>query len=187
MIPLSIILTIEFVYRFVLGFGSLPLYVEHSSYEYILEPNQNTSRFGNVIITNKYSMRSKAVRKNSKKILKIGDSVINGGNHVSNEKLSSTVLERNLQKQQSDTIQVLNISAGSWGPDNAYAYINEHGHFDASMMILVFSSHDLNDNMHFRKVVGKHQSWPSEQPFSATTDLFSSYIFPKSKIVVRYQ
>ncbi|MBL4705517.1 MAG: hypothetical protein JKY54_13420, partial [Flavobacteriales bacterium] len=79
----------------------------------------------------------------------------------------------------SDEFQVLNISAGSWGPDNAFAYIGEHGDFDCELMVLVFSSHDFHDNMHHRKVVGEQTSWPKNQPLSATTDLLESYIIPK--------
>ncbi len=169
----------ELAGRFVLGLGDMPIYIEDDDYEYIFAPNQEATRFGNVIRTNEYSMRSAPLSDNDKtRVLKIGDSIINGGNHVDQDSLATTMMEQDLQEWAPNT-RVLNISAGSWGPDNAFAYINKHGHFDASMMVLVFSSHDLHDNRHFRKVVGKHPSWPGEKPMLALTDGFFRYVWPK--------
>lgn len=170
----------ELFARFFMGLGDIPIYVEHPAYEYIFAPNQVSWRYGNRIATNSYSMRSGPLSNGDRvRILKIGDSIINGGNHVDNDSLSSAILERQLQQSLQDTVRVLNISASSWGPDNAAAYLNTHGHFDASMMVVVFSSHDYHDNMHHRKVVGVHQSWPDKKPMSALTDGFSRYIWPK--------
>ncbi len=161
------------------GLGSTPVYIEHPTYEYIYAPNQNTSRFGNSIITNEFSMRCKPLKRGDKvKVLKIGDSVINGGAHLDHEDLASTILERKVQKQDA-TARVLNVSAGSWGPDNAMAYLSEHGHFGTSTILMVFSSHDYHDNRHFRTVVGEHPTWPKEQPFCAITDAWSNYILPR--------
>lgn len=172
----------ELVARFFLGLGETPVFIEDSDYEYIYAPNQSVARFGNRIATNAYSMRSKAISKNDKlTILKIGDSIINGGSHVDQDSLSTSHLEVELQAEFKDSIRVLNISAASWGPSNAMAYINKHGHFNASMMVLVFSSHDYKDNMHFRKVVGKHKAWPAEQPLLALTDGWSKYVWPNIK------
>ena len=170
----------ELVARFGLGLGQMPVFIEHSDYEYIYAPNQDVSRFGNRIQTNSLSMRSKPLSKKDKvRILKIGDSIVNGGAHVDQDSLASTRLENALSTSPDDSVRVLNISAGSWGPDNAAAYLNKHGHFDATMMVLVFSSHDLHDNMHHRKVVGVHPSWPDRGPALALTDGFGRYVWPK--------
>lgn len=178
---LALLLILELIARFVLGLGATPVYIENEYYEYIYAPNQNVSRFGNQIQTNKWSMRSKEISKNDKHTtLLIGDSVVNGGPHVDQSDLASTKLEDDLKSKYPGT-RVLNISAGSWGPDNAFAYINEHGDFNASQIILVFSSHDYNDNMHHRKVVGVHKSWPDSQPFMAITDGWSKYALPRIK------
>lgn len=37
---------------------------------------------------------------------------------------------------------MLNISAGSWGPDNCAAYLKHYGLFGAKAMSLLVSSHD---------------------------------------------
>ena len=176
-----LIVVLELLARFYFGLGDVPVYVEHPAYEYIYAPNQDVWRFGNHIQTNEHSMRSKPLsQKDKRRILLIGDSVINGGAHVDQDDLASTRLENALTKDYPGT-RVLNISASSWGPDNAYAYVETHGHFDAQAIVLVFSSHDYNDNMHHRKVVGQHPMWPDSSPTLALTDGFSSYVWPEVK------
>ena len=179
---LSLLILGEIFARFALGLGSLPLYKEDKDYEYRMVSNQDLWRFGNHIVTNSFGMRSKKVSKSDKKVLLIGDSVINGGAHIDHDDLASTILDRKIADSQ-----ILNISAGSWGPDNAFAFIKKHGDFDCSGIILVFSSHDAFDNMHFKKVVGKHPMWPDEQPFCALTDGWSRYAWPKLKSYFGYE
>jgi hypothetical protein len=67
---------------------------------------------------------------------------------------------------------------GSWGPDNCYAYLKEHGDFGANHIFLVVSSHDAYDNMNFEKIVDHHKSYPSSQYSSALLELFDRYLLP---------
>lgn len=76
-------------------------------------------------------------------------------------------------------MQMLNISAGSWGPDNCAAYLKKYGLFDAKAMFLLVSSHDAYDNMNFQPVVGKHVSYPDKQYPLAWIELFDRYIIPR--------
>ncbi len=186
-IVFSLFIVGELFARFYLGLGDTPVYIEDPDYEYIYAPNQDVKRFGNRIITNKHSMRSKPLsKKDGKRILLIGDSVVNGGAHVDQDELVTTILENIFGRKEAGT-RVLNISAGSWGPDNAFAYISKHGHFDAEAIVLLFSSHDYNDNMHHRTVVGEHRSWPKSRPFLALTDGFSNYVWPKLRKAFGYE
>lgn len=176
------IITGEIVARYWLGLGYLPVYIKNEKYEYIYAPNQDLWRFHNHIITNEYSMRSKPLsKKDGKRILLFGDSVINGGPHVDHDSLVSTLLENNLTTHFNSSVRVLNISAQSWGPDNAFAYLQENGNFDSPYFVLVFSSHDWHDNMHHKNVVGEHKAWPDSQPWCALTDGFNRYFVPKVK------
>jgi len=169
----------ELIARHYLGLGEVPIYIKSNTFEYIYSPNQAVKRFGNNIQTNAQSMRSRPLKKTDKqRILLIGDSVINGGPHVDQGDLVTTLLEE-YACTQADCVRVLNISAGSWGPDNALAYIKENGHFEAQQMILVFSSHDYHDNMHHKEVVGVHPNWPKNQPLLALTDGWSKYAWPR--------
>lgn len=154
------------------GFGKIPTYYVSTKYEYALNPNQNLKRFGNRLYINSQGMRSDELRNNTIKILKFGDSILNGGVAIDQSETMSAMLERDLNQAalQQNEFQVLNVSAGSWGPDNAFEWMKEHGHFDAQMLILVFSSHDWQDQMDFDDVVGKIPFYPKKNPALAITD-----------------
>lgn len=169
----------EVILRFVIGLGDFPVYRVDKNYEYIYESNQDVYRYGNHIVTNEFGMRSKSINKKRKfTILEFGDSVLNGGAHVDQDELSTTIEENDLSEKYEVPIQVLNVSAQSWGVSNAFAFLKKHGNFKADLIVLVFSSHDLNDNMHFRDVVGEHPAWPDKKPWLAITDAWSRLIWP---------
>ena len=176
------LLFIEILLRFVWGFGNPVLYIADKDFEYIYAPSQDVTRFGNKIHTNEYSMRSLPVSNNdSICILKIGDSIVNGGSLTDQDSLASTMLENELTDKFKCPVRVLNISAGSWGPDNAFAYIKKYGDFKAKLMVLVFSSHDLYDTMMHEDVVGLDLSMPKKKPFSACYELIFRYVVPRMK------
>ena len=181
-----LILIVELGLRFY-GLHTPILYVHSDSYEYVFAPNQNLKRFRNSIITNEFSMRSKSVSKNKKIILGFGDSVLNGGALTHHDSLATTKLNNRLNKERRiDSIQILNISAGSWGPDNAYSFLEEKGSFGAKVFFLVVSSHDLKDNkIDNRKgnqiIPGNCRSFPKKNPNSAIEGLIRRYIIPDKR------
>ena len=181
LILLIIVLIIlgEVLAIFALGLGEQPIYIEDNKYEYMYAPLQGVKRFGNFILTNEYSMRSLPLKDNENRVLIFGDSVLNGGNLTDHDALATTLLENDLQKICNKSIRILNISAGSWGPDNAFSYLQKYGDFNASSIILVFSSHDAYDNMKHEKIVGQHLSYPSSQPCCALWDGFNRYFIPR--------
>lgn len=134
-------------------------------------------RFGNHVYYNEYSMRSKPITDTSFVILGLGDSVINGGVQSNNESIATTLLENEFRKIVSNS-RVLNISAGSWGPDNNFAYIKKYGDFNAKLIFLVVSSHDAHDNITHEAIVDVHSSFPSKQPPFAIWELFDRYLIP---------
>lgn len=113
------------------------------------------------------------------RILKIGDSVIHGGVNTDHDSLASTKLQKMLRAHFGRNITILNLSAGSWGVDNAAAFVKEHGDFDADIVMMVFSSHDLRDNMSFEPCVGIHPSFPDWKPNIALWDVTTRYIWPR--------
>lgn len=163
----------EIILRNLFGFCHSPLYMESDKYEYICKPNQNLYRFGNHVIYNSYSQRSDEPDSSKLIILGLGDSVINGGVQTDNKDLATSIIS------EEENIQMLNISAGSWGPDNCYAYLKENGLFNAKAIILVVSSHDAYDDMDFQPVVGVHKSYPAKQYSLAWIELFDRYLIPK--------
>ena len=176
---------IEFYLRFYWGFCDNFLFCTDENYEYVLKPNQNAKRFRSILITNKYAMRSEEVRSGAIKILGFGDSVLNGGVLTSHDELATTILSKGISAAINKDVQFLNISSPSWGPDNAFAYLEEKGNFDAELIILFVNSHDVYDNMSFRKVVDVHPSFPSKNYKCALYELMHRYLLPRLKAFLK--
>lgn len=171
----SLILT-ELVLRLVFGFCDAPLYVSDPDFEYVYAPNQNCYRFRNVVKTNVFSMRSEAVNAtDTTVVLLVGDSVVNGGNLANHDDLASTILEKQLSAHYRQPVRVLNITAGSWGPDNVFAFLKKKGFFGADLVCLVTSSHDAHDNINHGEVVGIDPNYPRENHKIALQELWERY------------
>ena len=172
---------LEIILRKVWGFGEMNiLFQEDPAFEYIAQPNQDKVRFGNTVFYNEYSMRSQPLNKEDQCIvLGFGDSVINGGTLTDQDSLATTIVEKQLQDHVSNGFRFLNISAGSWGPDNCAAYLNKYGSFNAKMIILFVSSHDAYDNMTHEKIVGVHRSYPDEPYSLAIVEVVDRYLKPR--------
>ncbi|MCM1522576.1 MAG: hypothetical protein NC039_07995 [Muribaculaceae bacterium] len=166
-----ILIAAEIFLRVKFGFCDAPLLVASDEYEYSFAPSQDRIRLGNRIIYNSSSQRSDEPDSNRVIVLGLGDSVINGGVMTDQSELATTLASDSV-------IQILNISAGSWGPDNCAAYLRRHGTFGAREMLLVVSSHDAHDIMDFSPVVGVHKSYPEKQYPLALLELIDRYIIP---------
>ncbi|MCE6987722.1 hypothetical protein [Dyadobacter sp. CY323] len=166
----------EVVLRLAFGFCNSPLYVSDPDFEYIYAPNQDVKRFGSVLRTNSFSMRNDEVLPtDTLVILLIGDSVVNGGSLTDQENIASTLLEKRFLKDFNKRVRVLNISAGSWGPDNMAAYLKKFGLFHAKLMCLVTSSHDAHDIMSHQSPVGIDPQMPAKQYPVALYELWDRY------------
>jgi hypothetical protein len=169
----------ELILRGFFGFCDAPLSQTSDNYEYLFQPNQNRFRFGRHIRYNEFGMRSDRIDKKSIKVLGLGDSVINGGSFTDQDSIATSILSTSLSNTLQKPVQLLNISAGSWGPDNCNAYLDEYGSFDAELMVLVVSSHDSHDMMDFKPIVGISSAFPDKQYALAIWELFDRYIYPK--------
>ncbi|MEO1502383.1 MAG: hypothetical protein AAFS08_17595 [Pseudomonadota bacterium] len=160
----------ELVSRYVLGLGTPPLSVTHPRIEYLFAPDQDVSRFGNRQLYNEYGMRSLPVSDwpSGKRILVLGDSVLNGGNLTDHADLATTEAQ-----DLSETAVFGNVSAGSWGIDNMLGWVETFGTLDAQAVILVLSSHDAKDVPSFRGL--NPRTHPTEGPNSALSELISRY------------
>lgn len=167
----------ELVLRFAFGFCDALLYRESDKYEYIAQPNQDRHRFGAHIYYNSYSQRNDEPDSTKVRVLGLGDSVIFGGTWMDQDSLASTLFS------EATGTQMLNISAGSWGPDNCAAYLKEKGTFGASAMILVCSSHDAYDVMTYVPVVGVVPTYPDRQYKLAWTELIDRYLVPRIRMM----
>jgi len=166
------LITTEVILRFVFGFCDALLYEDSPNYEYIAKPNQTHYRFFSHIRINSYGMRSEEPDSTKKRVLGLGDSLLFGPAQNDQDSLATTLFSNETG------IQMLNISCGSWGPDNCVAYLKEHGTFGAEQMLLVCSSHDAYDRMSFQPVIGLPE-YPGEQYKLAIWELIDRYVIPK--------
>lgn len=141
------------------GYHQLPVFIADERFEYMTAPGQNIDTGGVRFITNEVGMRCGPIgSKKQKRVLVVGDSVINGGMSSTQDSLATSIAEL------ATGAQVLNCSAPSWGPDNAAAFLGAHGLFDTDLVIAVFSSHDAFDRMTFEPIVGHHPAYPDHTP-----------------------
>lgn len=172
---IGVLFVVELVLRLVFGFCDALLYRSSDAYEYIAQPNQHRYRFFSHIDYNSYSQRCDEPDTAKTVILGLGDSVIFGGTMIDQDSIATTLFTKKTG------MQMLNISAGSWGPDNCAAYLREKGTFGAKAMILVCSSHDAYDVMSHHPVVGVYPNYSDIQYKFATWELLDRYVIPRFK------
>lgn len=169
LIPAATLVAAEISARYILGLGTPPLSITHPTIEYMFAPNQDVRRFGNRQLYNEYSMRSPLMSEveSDRFVLVFGDSVLNGGNLTDHSDLATTLASN-------EDVFFGNVSAGSWGPQNIAAWINEYGLLGADTVILVLSSHDLTDFPTFRPL--NPQTHPTRNPPLALVEAFQRYL-----------
>lgn len=171
-----LIALLECTLRFVFGFCDAVLYQPSPAFEYVAQPNQHRYRFFSHIDYNSYSQRSDEPDSTKTIVLGLGDSVIFGGTMLDQDSIATTLFSKETG------MQMLNISSGSWGPDNCAAYLKEKGTFGAKAMVLVCSSHDAFDVMSHIPVVGIYPNYPDKQYKLAIWEVVDRYLLPRIKV-----
>ena len=175
---LALLAIAEVLLRYVFGLCDVVLYEESSKYEYIAQPNQDRFVLFSHVRFNSFSQRSEEPDSTKTIVLGLGDSVLFGGQQVDQDSLATTLFTKETG------MQMLNISAGSWGPDNCVEYIREHGTFNARAIVLVCSSHDAYDRMTFMPVVGVWDNYPKEQKYFALQVAWNRYVYPRIRQLI---
>jgi hypothetical protein len=178
---LATLCLLELGLRYGLGLGTPVLMMSHPTIEYLPRPNQNVRRFGARVHYNEYSMRSPSFSEEKGdpreyRVLMLGDSVINGGSTLDQDELASSLIASELAKSWHRPVLVMNASAGSWGPQNQLAYLDEFGTFDCDAAILVWSSHDLDDVPTFAPL--SPFTHPTQDPPGALYEAIFRYFLP---------
>lgn len=171
----------ELVARFGFGLCDPPLLVADADMEYRFAPSQHCRMFGNEISFNRYSMRAADFPEQKStpdefRVMVFGDSVVYGGTKVDQADLATTRLRDSLQARLKRPVVVGNIAAGSWGPPNMDAYARRYGFFDADVVVIVVSSHDVSDAMTFTPVVGLDVDLPDRKPRLALWQIATRYL-----------
>ncbi|MEP0915776.1 SGNH/GDSL hydrolase family protein [Leptolyngbya sp. DQ-M1] len=181
LITIALIL-LELALKTLFGFGEPPLYIPDAEIGYLLAPNQSVRRFGNRIEINSYSMRSRPFAPKpstgTKRVLMLGDSIINGGWWTDQNDLISELMMR----WSGHPIEVLNASANSWSPRNELAYLNRFGTFNADAIVLVINTDDLFGTPPTALGVGRDRNYPDRKPMSAISEVIDRYLLPAPKL-----
>lgn len=168
----------EVYLRQVWGFCDSVLMQSDPEFEYIAQPNQNRYRFKKHVIYNEYSQRSNPVDSSAFIVLGLGDSVLNGGVLTDQDSIATSRLCNDLSVFMGKNVQVLNISAGSWGPDNCEAYLKRYGLFNAKVAFLLCSSHDAHDNIDHQLVMDVVPGFSARQYMLVWGELIDRYLIP---------
>lgn len=174
----TVLILLEIALRLFFGFGDPLLYVADPEIGYLLAPNQSVKRFGNRIETNQFSMRSPnfALKPEAKRILLLGDSIINGGWWTDQKDVISELMQRS--SAANGKLEVLNASANSWSPRNELAYLKRFGTFNAEVIILVINTDDLFGTQPTSLGVGRDRNYPDRKPMSAIQEVLDRYLLP---------
>lgn len=159
----------ELFARYYLRLTEVPLWQPHPAIEYLAVPEQAGRPLGKQFYYNGQSMRSQtdfAAPKPDQqtRILVFGDSVINGGSHTAQAELATEIAQAALAAK-SGPVAIGNVSAGSWGPGNWLNYARTYGFFEADIIVLVISSHDVADNPTYAPL--NRLDHPQSRPLSA--------------------
>ncbi len=169
--------------RIGLGLGTPPLLRADSTVGYVFQANQDVHRFTNRVHINEYHQRSEALlsRPDSTfaRILFLGDSVTWGGVLTDQSDTIPEEVERRLSRHCSKPAEVLNASAGSWSVGNLQAYVEKYGLFESDLVVLQIGTHDLTQPKSTSDVVGRHPSYPNENPTLALEELVVRYLWPR--------
>ena len=179
-------LILEGSLRLFFGLGKRPLYIADDEIGYLLAPNQKVSRLGKLTIINQYSMRTEMIEpsplNDTMRLFFIGDSIVNGAWWTDQNETISALVQKDIEKKLSQTIEVLNASANSWGPRNQLAYLKRFGTFDSPVILLVINTDDLFATKPTPLRVGKDINYPDQQPILAVEEILE--IDNKNSIII---
>lgn len=162
----------------VLG-GDKLLYRADPAIEYMPAPDQSVVRKNLEFRTNAWGMRSDPVAEakpdDAFRVLVVGDSIVFGHDNIGHGDLATTLLSR-MRMEDGRRIEALNVSATSWGPGNMLAWLDRFGTLDADAIVLVLSTHDLEDDRTF-KPLGR-DTFPQSMPVSALAGWLERRLIP---------
>lgn len=134
------------------GLHAVPLYEPNSIFEYRFQPNQECEVFGKTLRINALGLRGELPRSKSDSVVwYCGDSVINGGIHTHEDSLATFKWDAGMEQKLGSPIATVNVSQGSWGPENSLSFCREYKDKlgKPRLIVLALSSHDWDDRMAF--------------------------------------
>ena len=181
-ITYALLVALELSLRFGLGLGNPVLYQYDSACGYLPAPNQHVRRFFRENDINSFGMRSPDITAHKSpgtlRILFLGDSVTYGTTYVDQSQIFTSLLARDLPQQLHRPVEVLNASAGAWGPANEAGYLESRGTFDADVVVFVLNTGDVVQPMN-RATLLLANGYPERRPPFALYELWARYLRPR--------
>jgi len=147
------------------------LYRADPEIEYLPQPNQAVFQRNIDMRTNAWGMRSDALDAvrppDVFRVMVIGDSVVFGHSNIPHAALATSQLS-SMRAQDGRRLEVLNVSATSWGPGNMLAWLDKFGTLETDAIVLVLSTHDMDDDRTFKPP--RRDAYPQSAPLSAAAD-----------------
>ncbi len=129
-----------------LGWAQAMEFRSNPNWGYLMRPSQQVSSYGHAIQINSLGLRGPDVTpiKPSRtiRILFVGDSVTYGGGRIREEELFCRVVER-LARSDGLPVEVINLSAPGWSPQNWGGYVRRRGILGADAVVLTLPECDL--------------------------------------------
>lgn len=162
------------------GLHELPSWEASELYEYRTRPNQNGVIFGNHFTTNELGLRGELPDSGDVVVWYCGDSVINGGIHTDDDSLAVEIFQDEFGTKLGVPFTAVNISQGSWGPENTFSFVQENREMlgKPDQIVLVLNSADWTDLMTFC-FQGDSRDMPGSTSSFALQALARKYLFPE--------
>jgi hypothetical protein len=135
------------------GFGHPLLYVNDAQIGYYPAPNQEVRRYGGLVRTNQFGMRSPHVEREKPpgtfRVFMIGDSTLYGGSYIDQEELYSRFVERELKsRHRGGRVEILAMGVNEWSPIHKLEYARKFGTFDADVAVICLPIGDIYRRCH---------------------------------------
>jgi lysophospholipase L1-like esterase len=175
----------ETTLRLVFGLGSPVLILtdkgeSEGGFGYIPSPDQDVRRFFARNKINHFSMRSDDISATKSpghlRVLFIGDSVTYGTTYIDQSRIFTSLLAHEMPKLVGRPVDVLNASAGGWGPANEVGFLQSRGNFDADLVLIVLNTADLRQPF---ADLPRDPGFPTEAPLTAIGEMWTRYIAPR--------
>lgn len=164
------------------GWGDVMVFERSDEWGYLMAPNQSVSSYGHPVEINDRGLRGPTFREQKAdgvaRILYIGDSVTYGGGRVREDQLFCRRSEQWLN-ESGYNVEVLNLSAPGWSPQNWIRYIELNGLFDADLVVAVLPECDLARSFFTLEDHSLKETKPLLRTFAIVSKVYSAGIEPR--------
>lgn len=128
------------------GRADIVCFTPSADFGFLMTPNQEVYTYGFPTRINSLGLRGPELQNpkpaDVRRIVFIGDSITYGGGRIAEDALFCRIVEQRLNRQ-GKRVEVVNLSAPGWSPQNWMNYIDQHSLHEADIVVLVLPQCDL--------------------------------------------